>query len=88
MFIAKVVGNVVATRKNESLEGYKLMVVQRHNVDSEESDADHLVAADYVGAGIGDYVLVSSGSAVRVEENKKKALIDLAIVGIIDEFLK
>ncbi len=88
MFIARVVGNVVATRKNETLEGYKLMVVERYNISTETYDKKQEVAADYVGSGIGDYVLVSAGSAVRVEEGKKKTLIDLAIVGIIDEFLK
>lgn len=86
MFIAKVVGNVVATRKEESLVGYKLMVVQE--IDShEKNEGKQYVAADYVGSGIGDIVLVGSGSSVRVEENKKHAMIDLAIIGIIDEIV-
>lgn len=86
MFIAKVVGNVVATRKSPTLVGYKLMVVQPINLAAEKTKEEQ-VAADYVGAGIGDYVLIASGSSVRVEEEKRSSVIDLAIIGIIDEFL-
>lgn len=83
MYMAKVVGNVVATRKDESLIGYKLMVVKR--IDSKgELIGSEEVAADYVGAGIGDYVLLGKGSAVRVKDEKKKVAIDMAIIGIID----
>jgi microcompartment protein CcmK/EutM len=79
--MAKVVGNVVATRKDESLVGYKLMIVKR--IDAKEDFiGSEEVAADYVGAGIGDYVLLCKGSAVRVE--KQKVAIDVAIIGIID----
>lgn len=81
--MAKVVGNVVATRKDESLIGYKLMIVKR--IDSKgELIGSEEVAADYVGAGIGDYVLLGKGSAVRVKDEKKKVAIDMAIIGIID----
>ncbi|MDD2978870.1 MAG: EutN/CcmL family microcompartment protein [Hespellia sp.] len=83
MIMAKVMGTVVATRKEESLVGYKLMIVCR--IDSAGNFIDHeRVAVDYVGAGIGEIVLVGQGSAVRVEEKKKTAPIDMAIVGIID----
>lgn len=83
MYMAKVVGNVVATRKDESLIGYKLMIVKR--IDSKgELIGSEEVAADYVGAGIGDYVLLGKGSAVRVKDEKKKVAIDMAIIGIID----
>lgn len=81
MYMAKVVGNVVATRKDESLVGYKLMIVKK--IDAKENFiGSEEVAADYVGAGIGDYVLLCKGSAVRVE--KQKVAIDMAIIGIID----
>lgn len=83
MYMAKVVGNIVATKKEESLTGYKLMVVKRIDVKGEFIGHEE-VAADYVGAGIGEYVLLGSGSSVRVQENKKKASIDMAIIGIID----
>lgn len=83
MYMAKVVGNVVATRKDESLVGSKLMVVKK--IDSKGNFVGtEEVAADYVGAGIGDYVLLCNGSAVRVKEQKQKVTIDLAIIGIID----
>lgn len=82
IYMAKVVGNVVATRKEESLVGFKLMVVQR--IDSRRNQiGSEEVAADYVGAGIGEYVLVCTGSAVRVK--KPGVSLDLAIVGIIDK---
>ena len=45
------------------------------------------VAADFVGAGVGEYVLVGTGSSVRVEENRKGATIDLAIIGIVDSVI-
>lgn len=83
MRIAKVVGNVVATRKDESLVGFKLMVVRRIDAKGNFIDSEE-VAADYVGAGIGDYVLLCKGSAVRVTEHKKNVAIDMAIIGIID----
>lgn len=81
MYIAKVIGNVVATRKEESLVGYKLMIIQRVNIKQEPIGFEE-VAADYVGAGVGEYVLVGRGSSVRV--SRKEAAIDMAIIGIID----
>ncbi|WP_243343533.1 EutN/CcmL family microcompartment protein [Anaerococcus sp. AGMB09787] len=86
MFIAKVIGNVVATTKSNTLQGTKLMIVQKHNV-SDDLVREEFVAVDYVGAGIGESVLVASGSAVRVESERKASVIDLAIVGIIDEII-
>ncbi len=86
MFIAKVVGNIVATRKDSSLVGYKLMVIQEMNT-KDKSLGKELVAADYVGAGIGELVLVGSGSAVRVDSSRKNSTIDLAIIGIVDELI-
>ena len=75
MYLAKVIGNVVATKKSDTLLGYKLMIIQP--VDASLSPAHReQVAADFVGAG--------TGSSVRVEENRKGATIDLAIIGIVD----
>jgi len=81
--MCKVIGTIVATRKEESLVGYKLMLVKRVNAN-EEIQGGEEVAADYVGAGIGDYVLVGRGSSVRVKDDKKGVPVDLAIIGIID----
>jgi ethanolamine utilization protein EutN len=79
--MAKVIGNVIATRKEASLVGYKLMVIQRIDLNL-QSVGHEEVAADYVGAGIGEYVLIGTGSSVRV--SKKDVAIDSAIIGIID----
>lgn len=84
MYIAKVVGNVVATRKEESLVGSRFMIIQR--LDKEENPiGDELVAVDFIGAGKGEIVLVGTGSSVRVEGKNKAKPIDAAILGIIDE---
>lgn len=85
MFIAKIVGNVVATRKEDSLIGYKLMIIQE--MSSNGNLGKEYVAADYVGAGIGELVLIATGSSVRVDSSKKNSTIDLAIIGIVDELI-
>ncbi len=84
MIIGEVVGNVWATRKNESLNGLKLMVVKR--VDSYKStENERFVAVDFVGAGIGDKVLVTTGSSARIAMDNPDSPVDATIVGIIDE---
>ncbi|MCR4890584.1 MAG: EutN/CcmL family microcompartment protein [Lachnospiraceae bacterium] len=84
MYIAKVVGNVVATRKEESLVGTRFMIIQQ--VDKHENPiGNEVVAADYIGAGKGEIVLVGTGSSVRVGDVNKGKPIDAAILGIIDE---
>lgn len=83
MRLAKITGTVVATRKDESLIGYKLMMIRRINGKGEFVDSEE-VAVDYVGAGIGETVLIGQGSSVRVDEKKRQAVIDMAIIGIVD----
>lgn len=78
MEIATVIGHVWATKKEESLTGSKLMVVR-----PEQGGASY-VAADIVGAGIGEQVLVVSGSTARRALGSDDCAIDCAIVGIID----
>ena len=78
MEIATVIGHVWATKKEETLVGSKLMVVRP------ESGKDSYVAADIVGAGIGEQVLVVSGSTARRALGSDDCAIDCAIVGIID----
>lgn len=81
MIVGKVVGSVVATRKNEGLIGSKFMIVEPvENM----SDKGRIVAVDNVGAGIGELVLVSLGSAARIGCGMESAPVDAAIVGIID----
>ncbi len=81
MLIGKIVGSVVATRKNERLIGSKFMVVE---TIADTGDSKKVVAVDNVGAGIGEYVLVATGSAARIGCGQESAPIDAAIVGIID----
>lgn len=83
MRLAKIIGTVVATRKDESLVGYKLMIIRRIDKDGNFIDSEE-VAVDYVGAGIGEVVLIAIGSSVRVDKTKREAVIDMAIIGIID----
>lgn len=82
MMICRVVGHVWATRKEEALCGYKLMIV-RETTTSRRNGAI-FVAADSIGAGIGEQVLVVSGSTARRAIGSDDAPIDSAIVGIID----
>ncbi|WP_017754432.1 EutN/CcmL family microcompartment protein [Calidifontibacillus oryziterrae] len=79
MIIGRVVSKVVSTRKNDALQGYKLLVVQPRYGESE----DYFVAADHIGAGEGELVLVTTGDAAG-HALTKKAPIDAVVVGIID----
>ena len=79
MIICQVVGHVWATKKEESLAGLKLMVVQEL-----DERGRTFVAADVVGAGIGERVLVVSGSTARRALGRDNTSADCAIVGIID----
>jgi len=78
MQICQVIGHVWATKKEETLAGLKLMVVR------EEGGGDTFVAADVVGAGIGERVLVVTGSTARRALGRDETAADCAIVGIID----
>ncbi|MCP1108942.1 ethanolamine utilization protein EutN [Lachnospiraceae bacterium PF1-21] len=83
MLIGKVVGSVVSTRKCDSLVGNKFMIIEP--LDEMKKSGARLVAVDKIGAGIGEVVLVSTGSAARVGTGMSDAPVDAAIVGIIDE---
>ena len=84
MILGRVVGTVVATRKDERLLGAKLLLVRQ--VDPQGKDeAGYLVAVDTVDAGFGETVLIVSGSSARMASGMKDCPVDAAIVGIIDE---
>lgn len=83
MIAGKVVGSIVATRKNEKLIGNKFMIVEI--VGNMSNKAKQLIAVDNIGAGIGEYVLVAQGSAARIGCDMQDAPVDAAIVGIIDD---
>lgn len=83
MLIGKVTGSVVATRKDEKLVGSKLLIIEPLRSIGAEN-LEKLVAVDNIGAGIGDIVLVSTGSAARLACPVNNAPCDAAVVGIVD----
>lgn len=90
MMICKVVGHVWATKKEESLNGFKLMIVRKYrSTYLSKEDMEDFVAVDVVGAGIGETVLVVNGSTARKAFAKGDDMpADAAIVGIVDSVEK
>lgn len=84
MFVGTVKGSLWATRKNELLNGLKFLVVERQ-LNQNQTDPALVIAADGVGAGEGDQVLVTTGSSARLSLNKLDIPVDMVIVGIIDK---
>lgn len=85
MLLAKVVGTVVASQKESSLEGLKLLLVQpldEHAVPV----GSHLVAADAVGAGEEEVVLIATGSSARQTRLTDKRPVDAVVMAIVDSF--
>ena len=82
MLICRVIGHVWATKKQESLTGQKLMIVKE--TETAQGKGEVFVAADMVGAGVGEDVLVVTGSTARRAAGKEGVPVDSAIVGIID----
>jgi microcompartment protein CcmK/EutM len=85
MLLAKVVGTVVATRKEPSLDGLKLLLVRPVNDEGQEMGAP-LAAADAVGAGPGEMVLVASGSSARQTQSTDKRPVDAVVMAIVDSW--
>jgi len=85
MFIGKVVGTVVSTRRNSKFEGLKLLLVQRVDVDLTELGGC-LLAVDVMGCGVGEYVLYATGSSARQTEETNKRPVDAVIMAIIDRW--
>jgi microcompartment protein CcmK/EutM len=83
MILARVVGTVVATRKDERLHGRKLLIARPVNVEGKE-EKGYVVAVDTVGAGSREIVLIVQGSSARMAEGCKDCPVDAAIVGIVD----
>jgi ethanolamine utilization protein EutN len=83
VLLAKIVGTVVATRKDPRLVSNKLLIVRP--VDPRgKAEGSYLVAVDTVDAGVGETVLIVSGSSARMASGMKDCPVDAAIVGIID----
>jgi len=89
MFLARVEGSVVATKKDASMNGRKLLLVRPQLVDEKDPTkfrpgANTIVAVDSVGAGIGELVMFCQGSSARLAPNLKDAPVDAVIIGIVD----
>lgn len=83
MLLARILGTVVSTQKDERLRGKKLLVVKPINMDGSDRDG-YVVAVDTVGAGFHEKVLIVGGSSARMAEGNKDCPVDTAIVGVVD----
>jgi carbon dioxide concentrating mechanism protein CcmL len=83
MLLGKVVGTLVATQKDEKLEGFKFLVVKRLTIENEEM-GDYVIAADAVQAGVGDVVMYASGSSARQTVLTDKKPCDAVVMAVVD----
>jgi ethanolamine utilization protein EutN len=89
MFLAKVEGSVVATKKDPAMSGRKMLLLRPQLVDEKDPTkfrpgANTIVAVDCLGAGIGEMVLFCQGSSARLAPGMKDAPVDAVIIGIVD----
>ncbi|MBA3295303.1 MAG: EutN/CcmL family microcompartment protein [Acidobacteria bacterium] len=84
MILAKIVGTVVATRKDERLVSNKLLIARPIDPHG-KAEGTYVVAVDTVNAGFGETVLIVSGSSARMASGLKDCPVDAAVVGIVDE---
>lgn len=82
MITAKLIDNVWATRKADSLSGYKLMLAE---VIGGTTEGERMVVIDILSAGIGDRVIISTGSSARRMLGNDNIPVDAVVIGIIDE---
>jgi ethanolamine utilization protein EutN len=83
VLLAKVVGTVVATRKDPRLVSTKLLIARPMDPRG-KAEGSYLVAVDTVDSGVGDTVLIVSGSSARMASGMKDCPVDAAIVGVVD----
>ena len=83
MLLAKVVGTLVATRKEQTLENLKFLVLKQIDPDSKETGA-YVIAADAVGAGVGEVVLYATGSSARQTVMTDRRPCDAVVMAIVD----
>jgi len=89
MFLAEIIGQIVATKKDESMNGKKLLLLRPQLVDEKNPTKfrhgqNTIVAVDNVGAGEGDLVMFAQGSSARQAAGLKTLPVDAAVVAIID----
>lgn len=90
MFVAKVTGSLVATQKIDTMVGHKLLLVEPYRLDPDTRQAlvttgRTFVAVDTLGAGVGEFVLVTQGSSARQTPETSKLPIDAVVIGIVDQ---
>src|SRR6187397_2378104 len=89
MFLARVEGSVVATKKEASMNGRKLLLLRPQLVDEKDPTqfrpgANTIVAVDSLGSGIGEMVLFCQGSSARLAPGMKECPVDAVVIGIVD----
>lgn len=89
MFLARVEGSVVATKKEASMNGRKLLILRPQLVDEKDPTKfrpgmNTIVAVDTVGAGIGELILFCQGSSARLAGGMREAPVDAVVIGIVD----
>ena len=82
MLKGKVIGNIVSTRKNENIVGSKILEIRL--VENNQETDKYIIAIDSVGAGIGEYVLITTGSGARLALPNRETPVAAGVVGIID----
>jgi len=85
MFLGKVVGSVWATQKEVGMENVKLLIIQPLDWKSQEQGST-MIAADRIGAGSGEKVIVSRGNPARILYDNRNVPIDAVVVGIVDSY--
>ena len=89
MFVALVTGSVVATQKTPTMTGHKLLVVEPYRLDEKSRDrlvstGRTFIAVDTLGAGEGQFVLVTQGSSARLTPETKTLPLDAVVIGLVD----
>ncbi len=84
MRIGVVIGNVWSTKKEQKLSGIKLLIVQPMNIVTGKKDGSPMIAADIIGAGCGETVMIVGGSSARNAAGGSEIPVDSTVVGIID----
>jgi microcompartment protein CcmK/EutM len=90
MFVAKVTGSLVSTQKVAAMTGFKLLIVEPYRIEAKDRQSlvttgRTFVAVDTLGAGIGDFVILTQGSSARLTPETKTLPIDAVVVGIVDK---
>lgn len=82
MLMGKVVGNIVSTRKQDAIVGSKILEIRL--IENQQDTEKYIIAIDSVGAGIGERVLITTGSGARLALHNQNTPVDAVVVGIVD----